>query len=188
MPWPPSQGCRMAAPALGMGAPFLGATLLIPVSGRSICSSPRRWVAQGRSPSLRGVLEMQPHSVFPWEVSTQSSQGAGLVALAQHQNPRGTHPDLRDFGMCCFPYLEVPCMSCVLSVACHTAAGHPSIPNFGGETLLITEHMLPFSAQCRRQPAQIEVGSGWHGKKWGDNPGHMIYSLHAEEHQMQKAS
>lgn len=188
MPWPPSQGCRMAALAFGMGAPFLGAMPLIPVSGRSICSSPRRWVAQGRSPSLRGVLETQPHSVFPWEASTQSSQGAGLVALAQHQNPRGTHPDLRDFGMCSFPYLEVPCMSCVLSVACHTAAGHPSIPNFGGETLLIAEHMLPFSVQCRRQPAQIEVGSGWHGKKWGDNPGHMIYSLHAEEHQMQKAS
>lgn len=33
------------------------------------------------------------------------------------------------------------------SVACHTAAGHPSVPNFGGEMPLIMEHMSPFPAR-----------------------------------------
>lgn len=54
--------------------------------------------------------------------------------------------------------------------------------------LLIMEHMLPFPAQCRRQPAQAEVGGGWHGKKQGDDPGNVICTQHTERHQMQKAS
>lgn len=56
-------------------------------------------------------------------------------------------------------------MSCFLSVVCQPAAGHPSNPSVGGDVLLVMEHMLPFPAQCRRQPAPAEVGGGWHGKE-----------------------
>lgn len=74
------------------------------------------------------------------------------------------------------------------SVACHTAAGHPSVPNFVGEMPPIMEHMSPFPARHRRQPAQAEAGGGWHGKERGDHPGNVIGVQHAESQQMQKAS
>lgn len=75
-------------------------------------------------------------------------------------------------------------MSYVLSVACHTVAGHTSIPNFGGEMLLIREHML-----CSTEGSQLKERWGeMAGKKWGDDPGNMICSLRAEKHQMQKAA
>lgn len=108
--------------------------------------------------ALLSFVKTKPHCIYPWGSDHMEEPG-----LAQQQNPPGAHPDLRRFWHVLFAPPSGP-MHELRSVTCHTVAGHSSIPDFGGEVLLMTEHMLPFPVQCRPQPAQAEVGGGWHGK------------------------
>lgn len=135
-------------------------------------------------------LKVQPHRIFCWGSECIEQQRSWVSKSGSASRSARSMPRPQRFW---HPLSSLPLGPTheMCSVCCLSCCGLPSIhPSqiLHGRCSWLWSICCPSLHRCRRQPAQAEVGGGWHGKKQGDDPGKVICVRFAERHQMQKAS